>query len=101
MHRLQAVLCVICMISAAVLYHDYVLLPRQNRELVESLKSKFPEEIPPGGDSPGQIQEQAGKGLEVSAVDLRSHRHQYPNVEKDITREVFEVAENAIMCVIL
>ena len=53
MHRLQAVLCVICMISAAVLYHDYVLLPRQNRELVESLKSKFPEEIPPGGDSPG------------------------------------------------
>lgn len=85
MYRLQAILCVICMVSAVVLYRDYVLLPRQNRELVESLKSQFPEEIPPGGDSPGQNREQAGKGLEVSAVDLRSIQHQYPNVRGWLT----------------
>lgn len=85
LHRLQAVLCVICMISAAVLYRDYVLLPQQNRELVEDLKSQFPEEIPLGGDSPGQNRDQAGKGLEVSAVDLRSLQHQYPNVRGWLT----------------
>lgn len=82
---LQAVLCMICMISAAVLYRDYVLLPRQNRELVENLKAQFPEEFPPGGDSPEQIREQAGKGMEVSVVDLRSLQNQYPNVRGWLT----------------
>ena len=35
---LQAVLCAVCMFSAALLYYDYVTVPRQNRELVEELK---------------------------------------------------------------
>ena len=42
-------LCVICIMSAALLYYDFVIIPRQNRELVEDLKSHFPEEFPPGG----------------------------------------------------
>ena len=36
-------------LSAALIYHDYVAIPRQNRELVEELKTCFPEDIPPGG----------------------------------------------------
>ena len=46
---LQAVLCAVCILNAALLYHDYVAIPRQNRELVEELKTCFPEELPPGG----------------------------------------------------
>lgn len=46
---LQAVLCAVCIFSAALIYHDYVAIPRQNRELVEELKTCFPEDIPPGG----------------------------------------------------
>ena len=69
---LQAVLCAVCMFSAALLYYDYVTVPRQNRELVEELKTCFPEDIPPGGGSPGQKDEQAGREPEVSAIDLRS-----------------------------
>ena len=46
---LQAVLCAVCILSAALIYHDYVAIPRQNRELVEELKTCFPEDIPPGG----------------------------------------------------
>ena len=49
---LQVMLCVICIMSAALLYYDFVIIPRQNRELVEDLKSHFPEEFPPGGGSP-------------------------------------------------
>ena len=45
---LQVMLCAICMMSAALLYYDFVIIPRQNRELVEDLKSHFPEEFPPG-----------------------------------------------------
>ena len=40
---LQVMLCAICMMSAALLYYDFVIIPRQNRELVEDLKSHFPE----------------------------------------------------------
>ena len=58
---LQSVLCAVCMFSAALLYYDYVAVPRQNRELVEELKTCFPEDIPPGGGSPGQKPEQAGR----------------------------------------
>ena len=29
---LQSVLCAVCMFSAALLYYDYVAVPRQNRE---------------------------------------------------------------------
>jgi len=42
-------LCAVCILSAALIYHDYVAIPRQNRELVEELKTCFPEDIPPGG----------------------------------------------------
>ena len=35
-----------------LLYQNYVVIPRQNRELVEELKTCFPEDIPPGGGSP-------------------------------------------------
>lgn len=35
---LQAVLCAVCILSAALIYHDYVAIPRRNRELVEELK---------------------------------------------------------------
>ena len=69
---LQAVLCAVCILSVVLLYQNYVVIPRQNRELVEELKTCFPEDIPPGGGSPGEKEEQAGREPEVSAVDLRS-----------------------------
>lgn len=82
---LQAVLCVICMMSAALLYQDYVVIPRQNRELAEDLKSRFSEDFPPGGGSPGQKPEQAGREPEVSEVDLQSLQRQYPDVRGWLT----------------
>ena len=82
---LQAVLCVICMMSAALLYQDYVAILRQNRELVEELKTCFSEEFPPGGGSPTQKEEQAGREPEVSEVDLRSLQRQYPDVRGWLT----------------
>ena len=82
---LQVMLCAICMMSAALFYYDFVIIPRQNRELVEDLKSHFPEEFPPGRDSPGQNDEQAGREPEVSAVDLRSLQSQYPDVRGWLT----------------
>ena len=78
-------LCVICIMSAALLYYDFVIIPRQNRELVEDLKSHFPEEFPPGGGSPTQKEEQAGRELEVPAVDFRSLQSQYPDVRGWLT----------------
>ena len=82
---LQAVLCVICMMSAALLYQDYVVILRQNRELAEDLKSRFSEDFPPGGGSPGQKPEQAGREPEVSAIDLRSLQSKYLNVRGWLT----------------
>ena len=82
---LQVMLCVICIMSAALLSYDFVIIPRQNRELVEDLKSHFPEEFPPGRDSPGQNDEQAGREPEVSAVVLRSLQSQYPDVRGWLT----------------
>ena len=82
---LQAVLCAVCILSAVLLYQDYVAIPRQNRELVEELKTCFPEDIPPGGGSPGEKEEQAGREPEVSAVDLRSLQRQYPGVRGWLT----------------
>ena len=82
---LQAALCGVCILSAALLYQDYVTVPRKNRELVEALKTCFPEELPPGGGSLGQKEEQAGRETEVSAVDLRSLQSQYPDVRGCLT----------------
>ena len=82
---LQSVLCAVCMFSAALLYYDYVAVPRQNRELVEELKTCFPEDIPPGGGSPGQKPEQAGREPEVSAIDIRSLQSKYLNVRGWLT----------------
>ena len=82
---LQAALCGVCILSAALLYQDYVTVPRKNRELVEALKTCFPEELPPGGGSLGQKEEQAGRETEVSAVDLRSLQSQYPDVRDWLT----------------
>ena len=82
---LQVLLCVICMMSAALLSYDFVIIPRQNRELAEDLKSHFPEKSPPGGGSPGQKEEQAGREPEVSAVDLRFLQSQYPAVRGWLT----------------
>lgn len=82
---LQAALCGVCILSAALLYQDYVTVPRKNRELVEALKTCFPEELPPGGGSLGQKEEQAGRETEVSAVDLRSLQSQYSDVRGWLT----------------
>lgn len=82
---LQAALCGVCILSAALLYQDYVTVPRKNRELVGALKTCFPEELPPGGGSLGQKEEQAGRETEVSAVDLRSLQSQYPDVRGWLT----------------
>ena len=82
---LQAVLCAVCILSVVLLYQNYVVIPRQNRELVEELKTCFPEDIPPGGGSPGEKEEQAGREPEVSAVDLRSLQRQYPGVRGWLT----------------
>ena len=38
---LQAVLCAICMFSAALLYYDYVAVPRQNSIFGENRDSTF------------------------------------------------------------
>ena len=73
-------MCAVCILSVVLLYQNYVVIPRQNRELVEELKTCFPEDIPPGGGSPGEKEEQAGREPEVSAVDLRSLQRQYPGV---------------------
>ena len=78
-------MCAVCILSAALIYHDYVAIPRQNRGLVEELKTCFPEDIPPGGGSPGEKEEQAGREPEVSAVDLRSLQRQYPGVRGWLT----------------
>ena len=77
---LQVLLCVICKMNAALLYHDLVIIPQQNRGLIEDLKSHFLEELPPGRGSPGQNSEQAGREPGVSAVDLRSIQSQYPDI---------------------
>ena len=82
---LQVMLCVICIMSAALLYYDFVIILRQNRELAEDLKSHFPEEPSPGGGSPGEKEEQAGREPEVSTVDLRSIQSQYPDVRGWLT----------------
>ena len=82
---LQAVLCAVCILSVVLLNQNYVVIPRQNRELVEELKTCFPEDIPPGGGSPGEKEEQAGREPEVSAVDLRSLQRQYPGVRGWLT----------------
>ncbi|URW88702.1 hypothetical protein M5E84_13225 [[Ruminococcus] torques] len=52
---------------------------------MEDLKSHFPEEFPPGGGSPTQKEEQAGRELEVPAVDFRSLQSQYPDVRGWLT----------------
>ena len=82
---LQAVLCAVCILSAVLLYQDYVVIPSQNRELVEELKTCFPDDIPTGGGSPGEKEEQAGREPEVSAVDLRFLQSQYPDVRGWLT----------------
>ena len=82
---LQAALCIVCILSATLLYQDYVTVPQKNRELVEKLKTCFPEELPPGGGSPGQKDEQAGREPEVSAIDLRSLQSKYPDVRGWLT----------------
>ena len=82
---LQAVLCAVCILSVVLLYQNYVVIPRHNRELVQELKTCFPEELPPGGGSLGQKEEQAGRETEVSAVDLRSLQSQYPDVRGWLT----------------
>lgn len=58
-------MCAVCILSAVLLYQDYVVIPSQNRELVEELKTCFPEDVPPGGGSPGEKEEQAGREPEV------------------------------------
>ena len=78
-------MCAVCILSVVLLYQNYVVIPRQNRELVEELKTCFPEELPPGGGSLGQKEEQAGRETEVSAVDLRSLQSQYPDVRGWLT----------------
>ena len=45
---LQAVLCAVCILSVVLLYQNYVVIPRQNRELVEELKSLLPGGHPSG-----------------------------------------------------
>lgn len=45
----------------------------------------FPEKLPPGGGSPGQKDEQAGREPEVSAIDLRSLQSKYPDVRGWLT----------------
>ena len=49
------------------------------------VKTCFPEELPPGGGSLGQKEEQAGRETEVSAVDLRSLQSQYSDVRGWLT----------------
>ena len=82
---LQAVLCAVCMLSAVLPFQDYLVISPENRGLGEELKTCFPEDIPPGGGSPGQKPEQAGREPEVSAIDLRSLQSQYPDVRGWLT----------------
>ena len=89
---LQVMLCAICMMSAALFYYDFVIIPRQNRELVEDLKSHFDEDFQDAvkeyfaeKNPTSQKEEQAGRELEVPAVDFRSLQSQYPDVRGWLT----------------
>ena len=82
---LQVMLCAICMMSAALLYYDFVIIPPAEPGTGGGLKSHFPEVFPPGGGSPTQKEEQAGREPEVSAVDLRFLQSQYPDVRGWLT----------------
>lgn len=84
-YLVQMLFLCICIGSAAMLFYDMVLLPRQNRELAEELKEEFPEDISPGGPSSGETPQQAGKEPEVACVDLSSLRARYPAVRGWLT----------------
>ena len=82
---LQILLVLVCLSSAAILFYDMVILPRQNQELAEKLKEEFPGDTPPGSSSPTEEPKQAGKEPQVSAVDLASLQEAYPDVRGWLT----------------
>lgn len=85
LHLIQLLLLLIGLASAAILFYDMVILPRQNQELAEELKEEFPGDTPPGSSSPTGGPEQAGKEPQVSAVDLASLQEAYPDVRGWLT----------------
>lgn len=52
LHLIQLLLLLIGLSSAAILFYDMAILPRQNQELAEELKEEFPGDTPPGNSSP-------------------------------------------------
>lgn len=82
---IQLLLLLIGLASAALLFYDMVILPRQNQELAEELKEEFPGDTPPGSFSPTGEPKQAGKEPQVSAVDLASLQEAYPDVQGWLT----------------
>lgn len=82
---MQAVLFLICIVSAGVLLKEMVIEPEQNRQTAEELKEEFLEEPSPGNTPVQETPKQAGKKGEVLAVDLMAMQAQYPDIQGWLT----------------
>lgn len=82
---LQAVLFLICIVSAGVLLKEMIIEPEQNRQMTEQLKEEFPEEPSPGDTPVQKNPKQAGEKGTVPAVDLMAMQAQYPDIQGWLT----------------
>lgn len=81
---LQMFLLLVFCISAGILYHHMVAVPKENRELAETLKDDFPgEKIP---EESTEKEKPAGEKSAVPPlVDLAALQEQYPDVKGWLT----------------
>ena len=102
---LQAVLCAVCILSVVLLYQNYVVIPRQNRELVEELKTCFPEDIPPGsivsflpfqqGQQQSADQNSEIRQIPYIAADLRQLGKLHIVIDRTAPQPLPQVAETS------
>lgn len=81
---LQAILVLIFCISACVVYHHLVDIPKENREMTKQLKEEFPGETLPEDLSP-KDQPAGEKSILKPLIDLVSLQEQYPDVRGWLT----------------
>lgn len=81
---LQLLLILVFCISAGILYYHMVAVPKENRELTETLKEDFP-----GGQLPeepsGEEQPAGEKSTMQPLVDLAALQEQYPDIKGWLT----------------
>ena len=81
---LQLLLLLIFCISAGFLYYHMVAIPKENRELAETLKEDFPGEQLP--EDPSKEEQPAGeKNTMQPLVDLAALQDQYPDIRGWLT----------------